>query len=288
MTPAASSPGSTRNSNAFCTNVCHAVHPEEPVAHAASFHARVQVRRMPHGPSVDAAADGAQADARERALGNDRRLRAADDVRQTCVRRASRARRATGRRRATDDTVRTRCATTPTRRARETRTTLHDAHRLRTKCARSGVEGHPLAHRAGRRVRRGRSAASRRSRWSQVRGADGKMSRPTSIRPPAYAGRRSTRAEKRRMDCIDCHNAAGHPFPIRRTWSTRRSTKARSTAACRRSRRARRRSSRRPPRSTGSRSERAREVRQADRRDGAQGCQKPELTKAEKSSSRTR
>ncbi len=29
------------NSNAFCTNMCHAVHPEEPVAHAASFHARV-------------------------------------------------------------------------------------------------------------------------------------------------------------------------------------------------------------------------------------------------------
>src|SRR6185295_19364595 len=29
------------NSNAFCTNACHAVHPEEPIAHAASFHARV-------------------------------------------------------------------------------------------------------------------------------------------------------------------------------------------------------------------------------------------------------
>ena len=29
------------NSNAFCANVCHSVHPEEPVAHAASYHARV-------------------------------------------------------------------------------------------------------------------------------------------------------------------------------------------------------------------------------------------------------
>lgn len=29
------------NSNAFCTNQCHAVHPEEPKAHAASLHARV-------------------------------------------------------------------------------------------------------------------------------------------------------------------------------------------------------------------------------------------------------
>ena len=29
------------NSNAFCTNVCHAVHPEEPKAHSASLHARV-------------------------------------------------------------------------------------------------------------------------------------------------------------------------------------------------------------------------------------------------------
>ena len=30
------------NSNAFCTNNCHAVHPEEPRAHAVSSHARVQ------------------------------------------------------------------------------------------------------------------------------------------------------------------------------------------------------------------------------------------------------
>ena len=29
------------NSNAFCTNTCHAVHPEEPRAHATSSHARV-------------------------------------------------------------------------------------------------------------------------------------------------------------------------------------------------------------------------------------------------------
>ena len=27
------------NSDAFCTNMCHAVHPEEPKAHAASLHA---------------------------------------------------------------------------------------------------------------------------------------------------------------------------------------------------------------------------------------------------------
>jgi len=30
------------NSDAFCANVCHSVHPEESVAHAASVHARVQ------------------------------------------------------------------------------------------------------------------------------------------------------------------------------------------------------------------------------------------------------
>jgi hypothetical protein len=30
------------NSNAFCANVCHSVHPEESRAHATSFHARVQ------------------------------------------------------------------------------------------------------------------------------------------------------------------------------------------------------------------------------------------------------
>ena len=30
------------NSNAFCTNNCHAVHPEEPRAYAVSSHARVQ------------------------------------------------------------------------------------------------------------------------------------------------------------------------------------------------------------------------------------------------------
>ncbi len=31
-----------QNSNAFCTYTCHAVHPEEPRAHAQGFHARVQ------------------------------------------------------------------------------------------------------------------------------------------------------------------------------------------------------------------------------------------------------
>ena len=30
------------NSDAFCTNACHAVHPEEPRAHEVSAHARVQ------------------------------------------------------------------------------------------------------------------------------------------------------------------------------------------------------------------------------------------------------
>src|SRR4051812_28256513 len=29
------------NSNSFCTNVCHAVHPEESKSHAVAFHARV-------------------------------------------------------------------------------------------------------------------------------------------------------------------------------------------------------------------------------------------------------
>ena len=32
------------NSNAFCTNNCHAVHPEEPRAYAVHAHARVQCR----------------------------------------------------------------------------------------------------------------------------------------------------------------------------------------------------------------------------------------------------
>jgi len=30
------------NSNAFCANSCHAVHPEEPVAHQYSQHAKIQ------------------------------------------------------------------------------------------------------------------------------------------------------------------------------------------------------------------------------------------------------
>ena len=32
----------SQNSDAFCTNTCHAVHPEEPRAHKLGFHARVQ------------------------------------------------------------------------------------------------------------------------------------------------------------------------------------------------------------------------------------------------------
>ena len=55
------------NSNAFCTNNCHAVHPEEPRAHAASFARARPVRRVPHGPAADAAADDAQGRALPRA-----------------------------------------------------------------------------------------------------------------------------------------------------------------------------------------------------------------------------
>ena len=57
------------NSNAFCTNICHAVHPEEPRRLRRRVARARPVRRVPHGPPADAAADGAQAGALPRAAG---------------------------------------------------------------------------------------------------------------------------------------------------------------------------------------------------------------------------
>ncbi len=66
------------NSNAFCTNMCHAVHPGGARRARRVVPRARELRRVPHGPAVDAAADGDQADAHERADRHDHRLRAPD------------------------------------------------------------------------------------------------------------------------------------------------------------------------------------------------------------------
>ena len=81
-----------------------------------------ELRRVPHGPVVDAAAHGDQADAHQRALGHDVDYER-PIPRTACARRASRARRATGRR-GHNETMRVKYRYADDAKSTENRTTL--------------------------------------------------------------------------------------------------------------------------------------------------------------------
>ena len=156
------------NSNAFCTNMCHAVHPEEPKAHAASFHARVNCvechmgrmstlqlmaikpthinelwgmivgyERPIHTHSLRPARESCEACHWPEARHNDTmrvKYRYGDDAKSTEIRTTLQLHTGTGAGLASG--------------SKEIGRAGQPGHRRR--------EGHPLAHRAGRRVRRAR------------------------------------------------------------------------------------------------------------------------------------
>ena len=101
---------------------------------------------------------------------------------------------------------------TTTRDAEEHR----DAHAARRahgqrRGARQGDARHPLAHRAERRVRRDDVQKRTIPLGPRSRGKDGKTT--TYFDATSKVGRAEMdQMPKRRMECIDCHNAAGHPF----------------------------------------------------------------------------
>ena len=210
------------NSNAFCSNVCHAVHPEEPVAHAASFHARVNcvechmgrlstLQLMAIKPTHINELVG-MITGYERPI-TTHSLRPARESCEACHWPEARH----------DDTVRVKYRYGDDPKSAESRTTLQ----MHTGTGRSDAAGSKDTD-----PQLQPSAAAKGIHWHiaqdveyvaldpqkqkialvQIRGNDGKV-KATYFDATAGVSRADVdKMEKRRMDCIDCHNASGHPF----------------------------------------------------------------------------
>jgi hypothetical protein len=197
------------NSDAFCTNVCHAVHPEEPVAHAASSHARVlcvechmgrvstlelMMIKPTHAHELWGMIVGYERPT------SSKTLRPARDSCEACHWPAVKH----------SDSVRTKVRYDADAKSRETRTTLvmHTGFGEVRESGSKGIHWHIAQEVTYAAV----DPQKQKIPWVQARGADGKMITyfdPTAgVTPQAL-----DKVEKRRMDCIDCHNASGHPFP---------------------------------------------------------------------------
>jgi hypothetical protein len=197
------------NSNAFCTNMCHAVHPEEPVAHADSPHARVNCVECHMGRlstlELMLIKPTHMHELWGMVVGYDRpkhskTMRPARDSCEACHWPEQRH----------ADTVRTKVHYGDDPKSLETRTTLV-MHTGTGEVRTSGSKG--IHWHIGQELTYAATdEGKQRIPWVQVKGADGKVTTwydPTSGVTPAQI----EKLEKRRMDCIDCHNAAGHPFP---------------------------------------------------------------------------
>jgi nitrate/TMAO reductase-like tetraheme cytochrome c subunit len=197
------------NSNAFCTNTCHAVHPEEPVAHAASSHARVQcvechmgrlstlelmLIKPTHMHELWGMVVGYERPTHAKTM------RPARDSCEACHWPSVKH----------SDSVRTKTRYETDAKSRETRTTLvmHTAAGERREGGSKGIHWH-IAQEV---TYASADPAKQKIAWVQAKGADGKVT--TWFDPTAgVTPQQVEKLEKRRMDCIDCHNASGHPFP---------------------------------------------------------------------------
>jgi hypothetical protein len=196
------------NSNAFCTNNCHAVHPEEPRAHAAHSHARVQCVECHMGRLPTLQLMTLKAAHYHELLGMitgykrplaATTLRPARDSCEGChwpdvVH---------------NDSVRVKANYETDAKSSETRTRLivhTGSGEVREKATR-GIHWHIAMN-----VEYASADEQKRSiPWVRVTDKDGKTT--TYIDSTSKMGRAEMdQAPKRRMDCIDCHNAAGHPF----------------------------------------------------------------------------
>jgi hypothetical protein len=197
------------NSNAFCTNMCHAVHPEEPVAHAASSHARVQCVECHMGrlstlelmmikPTHLHELWGMIA-GYERPI-HSRTMRPARDSCEACHWPSAKH----------SDSVRTKVRYDSDPKSRETRTTLV-MHTGVGEVRDNGTRGiHWHIEKEVTYI--ATDDQKKKIPWVQAVTKEGKTVTwfdPTAgVTPQDLA-----KLEKRRMDCIDCHNASGHPFP---------------------------------------------------------------------------
>jgi hypothetical protein len=196
------------NSNAFCTNNCHAVHPEEPRAYAVASHARVQcvechMGRLPtlqlmtlklaHYHELLGMITGYK-----RPLAATT-LRPARDNCESCHWPEVNH----------DDKVRTRIhyGTDAKNTEERIRLIVHTGGGEAREKATRGIHWH-----IGMNVEYVTDDVQRRTiPWVRVTDKDGKQT--TYFDASSKVGRAEMdQKPKKRMECDDCHNAAGHPF----------------------------------------------------------------------------
>jgi nitrate/TMAO reductase-like tetraheme cytochrome c subunit len=211
------------NSNAFCTNVCHSVHPEEPIAHAASFHARVDcvechMGRMStlqlmaikptHINELWGMIVGYERPIRTHSL------RPARIACEECHWPEARH----------NDTVRVKYRYADDPKSTESRTTLRLHTGTGARVASGSSETEPeisLATHFAKGIHWhitqdvdyvALDPGKQKIALVEVRDRSGKL-RVSYFDPTAGPSRAEVdKMERRRIDCIDCHNAAGHPF----------------------------------------------------------------------------
>jgi hypothetical protein len=211
------------NSNAFCTNMCHAVHPEEPKAHAASFHARVNCVECHMGRlstlQLMAIKPAHIGELWGMIVGYERpttthSLRPARESCEACHWPEARH----------SDTIRVKYRYDVDAKSTETRTTLQ-LHTGTGEGLASGSDDTTPQLSPGTGVAKGihwhiaqeleyvaLDPYKQKIPLIEVHSANSKVT-ATYFDPTAGPSRAEVeKMPRRRLDCIDCHNAAGHPF----------------------------------------------------------------------------
>jgi nitrate/TMAO reductase-like tetraheme cytochrome c subunit len=197
------------NSDAFCTNACHAVHPEEPRAHENSPHARVQCVECHIGRVSTLRAMAVKTTHTHELMGMifgyerpliSTTLKPSRQACETCHWPAM----------AHDDTVRVKKHYSTDARSTETTTrlTLHTGFGAIRDSEARGIHWHvenPVEYAA-------LDPQKQEIPWVQVAYPDGRTDTFTDATEKTPAAE-IAKLPRKAMDCIDCHNAVGHPFP---------------------------------------------------------------------------
>ncbi len=196
------------NSDAFCANTCHSVHPEETLAHNASFHAQVHcvechIGRLPTLQVMALKPEHAK-ELWGMIVGYERptvstTLRPARQNCEGCHNPTVVHRDAVVLKKHYESDA----ASSET----ATRLTLHTGFGAIRANAAKGIHWHVssdvsfIASDPQRRV----------IPWVQVKGVDGKVTTYVDATAKGAADLKPEAA--RRIECFDCHNSVGHPFP---------------------------------------------------------------------------
>lgn len=196
------------NSNAFCSNSCHSVHPEEIRAHGTSFHARVQCVECHMGrlstlelmalKPTHAKELWGMIVGYERPLTSST-LRPSRDHCESCHWPAAEHHDSVA--------LKKRYATDPESSETSYRLTLHTGFGTVREKEAKGIHWH-----IENEVSFIATDPQRRQiPWVQVKGADGKL--VTYVDAASKLSPEELKKHTpRRMECFDCHNATGHPF----------------------------------------------------------------------------